>query len=251
MKKTKQRTPPRPRPMAVPAHAPARVPMDLRLSLLGLTLVAGWVDALSFLGLGKVFTSFMSGNVLFCGIAAGQRDWVFFGNAVAALAMFMGGAGTGAALIHHLPPAPKRLSRPLLLAEAFVMLIFALGWQLRDQISGILGWQTALLAVAAFGMGMQALGVIILGIPGVATNALTGTVTLIARSLFHKLTGGKVPGEVNTRYLLLLCVAYTLSAGLVALAFQARIIGWVPFGLVATVALLGRHGSRTAGMGNP
>jgi len=43
----------------------------MRFALFSLTLVAGWVDAMTFLGLGKVFSSFMSGNVLFLGIAAG------------------------------------------------------------------------------------------------------------------------------------------------------------------------------------
>jgi uncharacterized membrane protein YoaK (UPF0700 family) len=40
-----------------------------RVFLVGLTAAAGWLDALAFLYLGKVFISFMSGNLLFVGSA--------------------------------------------------------------------------------------------------------------------------------------------------------------------------------------
>jgi uncharacterized membrane protein YoaK (UPF0700 family) len=47
----------------------------LRRTLLGLTVVTGVVDAVSFLGLGHVFTANMTGNVVFLGFAlGGARD---------------------------------------------------------------------------------------------------------------------------------------------------------------------------------
>src|SRR3954454_22711341 len=42
-----------------------------RALLIGLTAAAGWLDALAWIYLGKVFLSFMSGNLVFLGIAAG------------------------------------------------------------------------------------------------------------------------------------------------------------------------------------
>src|SRR3954471_21941276 len=47
---------------------PASVVRD-RL-LVGLTFSSGAVDAIAFLGLGKVFTAFQTGNVVFLGIGA-------------------------------------------------------------------------------------------------------------------------------------------------------------------------------------
>ena len=41
------------------------------LLLDGLTLSSGAVDAISFLGLGKVFTAFMTGNIAFLGMRIG------------------------------------------------------------------------------------------------------------------------------------------------------------------------------------
>src|SRR5919109_4321840 len=49
----------RPRP-------PATMRRDLRL--VGLTFSSGAVDAIAFLGLGKVFTAFQTGNLVFLGI---------------------------------------------------------------------------------------------------------------------------------------------------------------------------------------
>ena len=40
-------------------------------ALIGLTVVTGLVDAISFLGLGHIFTANMTGNVVFLGFAAG------------------------------------------------------------------------------------------------------------------------------------------------------------------------------------
>ena len=45
--------------------------MPLVVSLLGLTFVTGVIDAISFLGLGRVFTANMTGNVVFLGFALG------------------------------------------------------------------------------------------------------------------------------------------------------------------------------------
>src|SRR5690349_18230385 len=48
-----------------------------RLVLL-LTLAAGWTDALSYVHLNKVFSSFVSGNILFIGLALAQGNGALF-----------------------------------------------------------------------------------------------------------------------------------------------------------------------------
>ena len=44
----------------------------LLVLLLTLTLAAGWTDALSYLAVGRVFASIMSGNILFVGFSIAQ-----------------------------------------------------------------------------------------------------------------------------------------------------------------------------------
>src|ERR1700754_5086639 len=75
--------------------------------IVGLTAAAGWLDALVFLHLGKVFLSFMSGNLLFVGIATGTGDGGLLARAGAALAAFLLGTAAGARITgRRLAPGP-------------------------------------------------------------------------------------------------------------------------------------------------
>ncbi len=91
-------TPPQPAPGPVPAlERLLRAMIDERdgplpLLLLGLTVLAGVVDATSFLRLGHVFVATMTGNLLFIGLgAAGAKG---FGVGICAIAL--GGFTIGA-----------------------------------------------------------------------------------------------------------------------------------------------------------
>src|SRR5207237_9721773 len=74
----------------------------IRWSLLGLTAVTGVVDAVSFLGLGHIFTANMTGNVVFLGFALGGGTGVSVARSLTALSAFAcggvcgGGVNTGA-----------------------------------------------------------------------------------------------------------------------------------------------------------
>ena len=56
--------------IAKPAASPSPSPSPLPWLLLLLSVTTGLVDAISVLGLGKVFTVNMTGNVVFLGFAA-------------------------------------------------------------------------------------------------------------------------------------------------------------------------------------
>src|SRR5439155_1609115 len=60
----------------------------IRWSLLGLTAVTGVVDAVSFLGLGHIFTANMTGNVVFLGFALGAGTGVSVARSLTALSAF-------------------------------------------------------------------------------------------------------------------------------------------------------------------
>src|SRR6266571_970323 len=51
--------------------SPSDAPFPVIATLFGLTFVTGLIDAVSFLGLGHVFTANMTGNVVFVGFALG------------------------------------------------------------------------------------------------------------------------------------------------------------------------------------
>jgi F-type H+-transporting ATPase subunit b len=67
--------------------------------LLLLTWAAGSVDAISYLGLGHVFTAMMTGNTVFLGLAIGQRQALAALRSVIALGGFCLGAAIGALIV--------------------------------------------------------------------------------------------------------------------------------------------------------
>jgi uncharacterized membrane protein YoaK (UPF0700 family) len=70
----------------------------LLLILIGLTAVAGVVDAVSYLGLGHVFVANMTGNVVFLGFVAGGAADISAALSLVAIGAFMLGALAGGRL---------------------------------------------------------------------------------------------------------------------------------------------------------
>jgi len=66
--------------------------------LAALTVVSGFVDAVSFLGLGHVFTANMTGNVVLLGFAAAGAPGFSMAASLCALAAFVVGAVAGGRL---------------------------------------------------------------------------------------------------------------------------------------------------------
>ena len=135
------------RPPGADASAPGRGPGPLLLPVLA--LATGAMDVLSLVGLGGVFTSVMTGNLVLVGDRAGRA-----GAARSPLGRFAGVLGL----------------------EAAVMAGFSLGWVLTggrpDRPVDVL-----LIATAAVAMGLQGAAVASLHLAGVSTTYLTGTLT--------------------------------------------------------------------------
>ena len=82
--------------------------------LLGLTVVTGLVDAACVLGLGRVFTANMTGNIVFLGFAAAGAPGLSFVRSSAALVAFLLGAVVGGRI--GLPLGAGPASRPVSMA---------------------------------------------------------------------------------------------------------------------------------------
>src|SRR2546426_11534556 len=82
--------------------------------ILVLTWVAGLTDAISYLGLGHVFTAMMTGNTVLLGLAIAQGEVSAAWRSILALAGFAAGGGGGGPLLapdrgHGArPPPPAR-----------------------------------------------------------------------------------------------------------------------------------------------
>ena len=98
--------------------------------LAALALAAGSVDALTWLALGKVFSAFMTGNVVFIAVGLCSHDSGLALHAAVAVCAFGAGAFATARLMPREAPAvlwPARVTVGLL-GAAFVQLAFWIVW---------------------------------------------------------------------------------------------------------------------------
>ncbi|WP_179562369.1 YoaK family protein [Sphingomonas sp. R3G8C] len=150
--------------------------------LLLLSATTGLVDAVSVLGLGKVFTANMTGNVVFLAFALARAPGFTPLPYVVALALFMAGALVAGRLWRHAASHPLRywLVRAALL-EAVLFLVAA-GVAL---VPGVdrphPTWAVfAMIALTAGAMGFRNATVRQLKVPDLTTTVLTLTITGIA-----------------------------------------------------------------------
>lgn len=152
--------------------------------VLALTLTAACVDAVSYLGLDEVLTANMTGNTVLLGLAVARLDGAAAGRSGVALAAFAGGAAIVALLPQRKPE--RRLWPAAVTAALAVELILLAGlcavwlWTGTD-VPGSLRY--VLIALAAVAMGAQSGAVARLGLPGVSTTYVTGTVAGLARDV--------------------------------------------------------------------
>lgn len=148
-----------------------------------LALAAGAVDAISFLGLGGAFSANMTGNVVLLGAAAGRGFTEALLRSGAALAGYVVGVYVAARAVRTTAAGPRRtgelwpgwMTAGLVAVAALEGVVLA-GWLASAGRPG-LGGEATLLAVFALAMGAQGALVHRLGLDGVTTTYVTGTLT--------------------------------------------------------------------------
>jgi uncharacterized membrane protein YoaK (UPF0700 family) len=203
--------------------------------LIGLTLVAGCVDGLSYLGLGRVFTANMTGNSVLLGLAIGQTQSIQVVHSAVALGGFALGVLLGARLVG---PGPERIvwSPRVTLAlgvELVLLAGFALGWWAAGADPAGLQLD-ALIAVSAAAMGVQSAAARRLAVSGVATTYVTGTLTGLMAEVAA--FGGSSGGWRRPAGVLIALVAGAVIGGLAGTHLRPG-AGLVPPALLAIVVL--------------
>jgi uncharacterized membrane protein YoaK (UPF0700 family) len=153
-----------------------------------LTLVTGVVDAVSFLGLGHIFTANMTGNVVFLGFAAVGAEGLSVARSAAALVAFAGGAIFAGRMEARMSSGPRlRAAGSAFAIEAALLLASA-----AVTATGRQGSLYALIVLTALAMGIRNGTIRKLGVPDLTTTVLTlGIAGLAADS---SLAGGANPG---------------------------------------------------------
>jgi uncharacterized membrane protein YoaK (UPF0700 family) len=147
--------------------------------LLALALASGFVDAASYLGLGRVFTANMTGNTVLLGVAIADGSATELERAASALGGFCVGVAIGVLLIGASDRAWPRIAGAAFAFEAAALAALLIAWAAVGADSARLG----LIAVSGLAMGTQSAAVRTTRAGGVATTYVTGTLTnAIARA---------------------------------------------------------------------
>lgn len=173
-----------------PAGGPRR---SLVASLAALTLVSGFLDAVSFLGLGHVFVANMTGNVVLLGFALAGAAGFSTGAALCALGGFVVG-GIVAGRIGRKVPPHRSLMIATMTVEAALTIVAAV---IAASVTGLVGsgWpRYVVVTLLALSVGARNAAVRRLRVPDMTTTVLTTTLTDLASQ--SSLAGGSHP---NTR----------------------------------------------------
>jgi uncharacterized membrane protein YoaK (UPF0700 family) len=200
-----------------------------------LTFASGAADAIAFLGLGKVFTAFQTGNLVFLGIDAADAGGPDPLRVACSLLGFAAGV-FGATLITRATrrsgPWPTGVTRALSLAFVAEAAFFGL-WAGTSGFPGT-GTGDASAAASALAMGLQSGAVMSLGVTGVFTTAATATVIFLMRDAAER--ADTAAAERARLAGVLLALGAGAAAGGLLLVHARSVAPLLP--LVATAAVI-------------
>jgi len=208
--------------------------------------VAGYVDAVSYLDLGGVFTANMTGNFVLLSIAIGQGETSAAFRSGVALCGFVLGGVIGEGFARRIDEASTwSVARRVVLLELGTLSASAVGRYLATPFSG---WVTGVvILLSAIAMGLQTVATRHLWMPDVSTTYLTGYLTnMVVRTVdwlgSTPLRGGASPDSRGSAssfvpWLNLFAVVWILYA-IGAIAGSALVPRWPSLVLAVPVAVL-------------
>ncbi|MBT2231982.1 YoaK family protein [Nonomuraea sp. NEAU-A123] len=177
------------------------MPASNRLPVLSLALASGAMDAFTFLALGRVFTSNMTGNLVLLGVSAGHgRFSEALGSLVALIAFTCGLVATFRFTASTTGWGTR--TRLALAAELGLLIVLAIAWALS-------GPNLPLIATAALAMGVQS----------AVTDRLhtfIGSTTFITGALTSSISRFLTPGTGQPHIPELVAVFLALALGAAA-----------------------------------
>lgn len=218
---------------------------NLHLALmLALTFSTGMIDAVGYLGLDRVFTGNMTGNVVILGMALTGADGLPVIGPIIALVLFLAGAATAGRVLRPIPSGWSRRSTTLftivgaiLAAGAIASLLFPSERPdaLNYIVTGALG----------YAMGMQAGAARHIAVKDVTTVVVTSTLVGLAFDSTY-VKGGKQPWKRRAGAIVLILLGALVGALLLRVNLGAGMA--VAAVIVLASAALGHIGQER---GNP
>jgi uncharacterized membrane protein YoaK (UPF0700 family) len=202
----------------------------LSRTLLVLTFTTGLVDAVSYLGIGHVFTANMTGNIVFLGFGIAGSGGLPVVAPLISLAAFLAGAGSGGVLASRLAQRHAlHMARALSIEVLLVALAAILAAAVKVRANAVSG--DAVIALLAFAMGVRNATIRRVAVPDLTTTVLTMTLTGLAAD--SQLFGGSGKGSVRRTTAVL---AMLLGAMAGALLLKTSV--FLPLAVAAALAFI-------------
>ncbi len=196
-------------------------------ALLVLTFSTGLVDAVSYLGLGRVFTANMTGNIVLLGFGIAGSGGLPVVAPLVSLGAFLAGSAVGGAM------AVKRqdphVGRALGIETVLVLGAVIVAAAADVEPSSV--WCDAVIALLALAMGVRNATVRRLAVPDLTTTVLTMTLTGLAAE--SRVAGGSGRGSVRR-----IAAVLAMLLGAIAGALLLKISLVPPLLAAAALALL-------------
>jgi uncharacterized membrane protein YoaK (UPF0700 family) len=155
--------------------------------MLALTFTTGIIDAVGYLGLDRVFTANMTGNVVILGMALAGGDELPVLGPVLALAGFFVGAVAGGRLLRRAPQGWSGRTSAAFVTTGVVAVGLGVA-ALAGPPSAGTAWAYTVTGLLALAMGLQAASARRLAVKDVTTVVVTSTLTGLAAD--SRLAGG-------------------------------------------------------------
>lgn len=208
----------------------ASIRHPLTRALLALTFATGLIDAVSYLGLGRVFTANMTGNVVLLGFGLARSSGLPVLAPLLSLGCFVLGSGAGGVLVRRFNDQHPRLLSTALGLEV-LGLVLAVVLAVVAEIRPGNGAAYVLIALLASAMGLRNAVVRRIAVPDLTTTVLTMTLTGLAAD--SRLAGGNGEGSVRRLTAVMSMLLGALTGALLLKASPA-----LPLGLAGALALL-------------
>jgi uncharacterized membrane protein YoaK (UPF0700 family) len=195
-------------------------------ALLGMTVVTGLVDAVSYLSLGRVFTANMTGNLLVLAFSTARVSGLSIARSLTALLSFLMGAIFGGRIMARATAGAQiQFAVQTFLLEVvflFAASFCAIGYRghlLEDSFQ-----MFALIALMALAMGTRSAAVRKLAIPDLTTTVLTLTITGIAAD--SSIANGNNP-RVARRVASVVAMFLGAALGAVIIRYSISAVLWL------------------------
>jgi uncharacterized membrane protein YoaK (UPF0700 family) len=205
---------------------------------------AGGIDAFTFARLGNVFGGVMTGNLVILGLSIGTGKAVVAGRASLAIVAFIVGVYLAGRITRDVAPSriwPRQVTR-VLFVEGVILAALIVGWEVVGT-SPKGSSQALLLAASALAMGLQSGAVVTIGISGLSTTYLTGTLTGVLTNFAHS-------GRIRTQSVVIVA---SLLIGAITMALVIshipRFAPVLPLGAVILVVAAAQFDKRLQGHG--